>query len=282
MKRRKFLKKNNVSDQPLTPWERVQKERRTKRVGKQLPLKRKKRIGDKLPRLVRQRNKVLRRQLFFNLLFFVTMALISLYFILPVSRVQKIEVSGMDLQTENAALAASGVKKEDQLLKVIFMQKKMTENITNTVAEIKNAEFKYQWTTVKIKVIPNTISGYVLDKNRYYSVTQSGKVSKLARNQPEDNYPVYSGFGNSRQLVSLANQMKKLPTKLTGAVSEVHYAPSAVNPQRIQVYMNDGNEVIATISTFAQKMPYYSSIKAKATQKIVVDFEVGAFSYPKK
>lgn len=44
--------------------------------------------------------------------------------------------------------------------------------------------------------------------------------------------------------------------------------------------MNDGNQVIASIDTFAEKMQYYPSIVSKMNYTGVVDLEVGAYSYP--
>ncbi|MFT8372586.1 MAG: cell division protein FtsQ/DivIB [Liquorilactobacillus satsumensis] len=260
----------------------MQRKRRQKKSKKRHFFKRKKRIGDKLPLLTRQRNQVLRRRLSINLVFFSLMGILSLYFILPISRISQVTVTGADAQTRSAVLAASGLKKGGLLLKTVLMQKKIKQEILTAVAEVKQVRFNYDWTTVKLQTTASPVSGYVLDGKQYYALTKKGVQSQIARNQPADNYPVYSGFGKKPQLKLLAIQMNKMPAKLTSAISEVHYDPSQVNSGRIRVYLNDGNEVIATISTFATKMAYYPAIKAKATQKILVDFEVGAFSYPLK
>ncbi|KRL99920.1 cell division protein FtsQ/DivIB [Liquorilactobacillus satsumensis] len=282
MRHNRFLKRKNIKDQPLTPWEEMQRKRRQKKSKKRYFFKRKKRIGDKLPLLTRQRNQVLRRRLSINLVFFSLMGILSLYFILPISRISQVTVTGADAQTRSAILAASGLKKGGLLLKTVLMQKKIKQEILTAVAEVKQVRFNYDWTTVKLQTTASPVSGYVLDGKQYYALTKKGVQSQIARNQPADNYPVYSGFGKKPQLKLLAIQMNKMPAKLTSAISEVHYDPSQVNSGRIRVYLNDGNEVIATISTFATKMAYYPAIKAKATQKILVDFEVGAFSYPLK
>ena len=44
----------------------------------------------------------------------------------------------------------------------------------------------------------------------------------------------------------------------------------------VHVYMNDGNEVIAQISTFSRKINYYPQYTAKMKFKGIIDLEVGA------
>jgi cell division protein FtsQ len=43
--------------------------------------------------------------------------------------------------------------------------------------------------------------------------------------------------------------------------------------------MNDGNQVLATTTSFARKMKYYPEIKAQTSGKVMIDLQVGAFSY---
>ncbi|KLD61000.1 cell division protein FtsQ, partial [Lactiplantibacillus plantarum] len=73
-----------------------------------------------------------------------------------------------------------------------------------------------------------------------------------------------------------------LPSAVKHNISEIKFAPNKANPERVHLYMNDGNEVYATISTFASKMAYYPGIVAKMKTKGVINLEVGAYSYPFK
>mgnify|MGYP001068670882 FL=1 len=95
------------------------------------------------------------------------------------------------------------------------------------------------------------------------------------------SYPVFYNFKDKAKLKLAVTKIQELPTELKKSVSEIHYDPSKVNPDRIKLYMNDGNEVIADLSTLTKKMKYYPQIATKMEQKGIVDLEVGAFSYPK-
>ncbi|KRL01417.1 cell division protein FtsQ/DivIB [Liquorilactobacillus capillatus] len=279
------LKKNKFKSQvksPLTPWEQAQQERKQKLQRKKHNFFKRERIGNKLPDLVRQRRKILYRHLTFNLVLFLVLGLIALYLILPISKVQKLMVSGTDQLTQKAIIKAGGVRTDNLIIKVLLNEEKIKTSVKEKVTEIKDVKLVIKGTTVNYKVKEFPIVGYVAEKGKYYRLNSRGEVSKVRRDEAQGNYPLYYDFRNQRRLAALAKQIAGLPSNLRSAISEIHYTPSDVNSEKIKIYMNDGNEVIASISTLAQKMVYYPSIKAKASNKILVDFEVGAYSYPLK
>ena len=65
-------------------------------------------------------------------------------------------------------------------------------------------------------------------------------------------------------------------------ISEIILDGTAEEQDSITVYMDDGFEVRAIISTFAEKMDYYPEITAqlKGYEKGVIDMEVGTFFTP--
>ncbi|KRM96534.1 cell division protein [Liquorilactobacillus aquaticus DSM 21051] len=276
--RRSKLKSQNAS--PLTPWEKAQQEREKKSKWKKHQFFNKKRIGNKLPDLVRQRRKVLKRHLICNLFVFSLLGLMSLYLVLPASKVQKIEVSGTDTLTKEAVVKAGGVRKGNLLIRTFLNEKEIKSKVKKQVSDIKDIKLVISGTTISYEVSESPIVGYVAKKGKYYSLNSFGNISKIARDEAQGNYPLYYQFKNRNELSSLAKQVARLSPNLRNAMSEIHYTPTDVNEQRIKIYMNDGNEIIATISTFARKMAYYPDIKAKNSNKILVDFEVGAYSYP--
>ncbi|MFT8555877.1 cell division protein FtsQ/DivIB [Liquorilactobacillus hordei] len=271
-----FFGREKNSNQPLTPWEQAQKKRHKKNLKKNKLAKN--RMGNKLPKLSKQRNLFLRRRMLINLLFFGCITLISLYFILPISKVKEIKVTGVDQVTQEAIKNVSGIRTNDYMMQVYLRKKESSNLIKKNISEVRNARFILSNRTVNIRIFKETIVGYLLKSDNYYALNSAGNVSTVKHTSPEGNLPVFSNFKNSTETKLLAKQMNKLSSSVLTGISEIHATPDSVNPERIKVYMNDGNEIIATLSTFARKMQYYSQIKAKASGKIRIDFEVGAYS----
>ena len=119
-----------------------------------------------------------------------------------------------------------------------------------------------------------------MKQNRYSEVLENGIVSEQSVTQPKSGTPVYGNFKNAKTLHRMILQYAKLDSEIKRSISEIHDAPNKDNPNRVHLFMNDGNEVYASIPTFAQKMAYYPGIAAKMKQKGVVNLEVGAYSYP--
>lgn len=281
----KKLRRSKVKSQrnaPLTPWEKAQQEHRQKLKHEKHHFFKKDRIGNKLPSLVRQRRKILRRRLIVNLVIFAALGIAASYLILPISKVQEIKVTGVDKLTEEAIVSAGEIRKDNLVLGVLLNEKKIKARVSKKVSEVKSVRLMIEGTTVNYRVKEYPIVGYVAKEGKYYSLNDSGKVSKISRDQAQGAYPLYYKFNNHQKLEALARQVNRLSPNLRSAISEIHYTPTNVNDEKIRVYMNDGNEVIASISTFAKKMVYYPDIKGKANNKILIDFEVGAYSYPLK
>lgn len=271
-----FFGREKNSNQPLTPWEQAQKKRH-KAALKKKDFK-KKRMGNKLPKLVKQRKMLLHKKMIINLIFFGFITIISFYFILPISKVKEVNVTGVDQATQEAIKKASGIKTNDYLLQVYLEEKKAAGQIKNDISEVKNVSFVLKDRSVNIQISKEKVVGYLLISNNYYALNSKGNASIVQRTSPEGNLPVFSNFKTSSETKLLAKEMNKLTTSLLTGISEIHAAPDSVNPERIKVYMNDGSEIIATLPTFSGKMKYYSQIKAKATGKIKINFEVGAYS----
>lgn len=266
---------------PLTPWEEAQKKRQRKKhfyfwKANQY------RIGNKLPNLMAQRKRRLKRKIIRNFLFFGFWLLVALYFIFPISKVASVKVEYHDSYIGDQIVDLSQIKPQSLLISVFFDQHRIEQRIKKQAPEIKKVDFVYTNQKIKLEVKESKNLGYVSKNNLFYRVGLNGKVSKIAHKQPDNNVPLYFGFSKTSVKRKMAEQLNQLPFKIVKAISEIHFAPTKSDPERILLYMNDGNQVIATLATFANKMKYYPQIKAQSDQKIRIDFQVGAYSYPLK
>lgn len=60
-------------------------------------------------------------------------------------------------------------------------------------------------------------------------------------------------------------------------MSEIYARPSEENGGRIQLFMNDGQEVIADISTLSEKISFYTGIRSEIDDSAdgLIDLEIG-------
>ncbi|WP_318765914.1 cell division protein FtsQ/DivIB [Lactiplantibacillus carotarum] len=276
--------KDHKRSEQLTPWERYQqradendaaaKRKHFNWSGKRL------RIGDKLPKLKTQRRRLVAKRATLLISLFLIGILIAGYFISPLSHVQRVTVSGTDKLTTQQVTSATKIYPGVSLWAVVGH-----DRTTSQLANRKNPQIGKVTTklsgvnNIHIKVHEIRIAGYLVNGNHYQRVLENGLILKTSYSQPGGGSPIYANFKSGHRLERMIAQYAKLPSAVKHNISEIKFSPSKANPERVHLYMNDGNEVYATISTFASKMTYYPGIVAKMKAKGIINLEVGAYSY---
>ncbi|AKP65519.1 cell division septal protein [Levilactobacillus koreensis JCM 16448] len=278
------LNRNDPKQQrSLTPWEKYQAQAQRKREHAKTPswIHKAKRIGDKLPRLKHERTRKLVRRLSILLGSFTAVILVMVYLVSPLSHFRTVRVTG------NVALSAAQVQRAAQVQpgNSIFQLLGHTQQLEKQAVK-RNTRVKHVTIHFKrpnhatIHVTEFMTAGYVLKQNRYYEVLENGIVSEQSVTQPKSGTPVYGSFKRAKTLHRMILQYAQLSPTIKRSISEIQESPTKANPDRVHLFMNDGNEVYASIASFANKMAYYPSIAAKMKAKGVVNLEVGAYSYP--
>lgn len=280
----KFRLNRNESKQQrvMTPWEAYQAQAAEKRKREKAPkwVHKAKRIGDKLPRLKHQRNRKLIRRLAILITSFTAVILVMVYLISPLSHFQHVTVTGTAALTAKQVETATTVKTGDSIFKVLGHEQTLQKKAVAHNSRLKAVKIQFrQPNHVTIHVTEYQTAGYVMKQNRYYEVLENGVVSQQSVDQPKSGTPVYGSFKHAKTLHRMILQYAQLDSEIKRSISEIQDSPTKDNPDRIHLFMNDGNEVYASISSFAKKMAYYPSIAAKMKQKGVVNLEVGAYSY---
>ncbi|KRN96118.1 cell division protein FtsQ/DivIB [Furfurilactobacillus siliginis] len=123
-------------------------------------------------------------------------------------------------------------------------------------------------------------AGYLVKGDRYYVVIENGRILHTALQHPTASYPVYGGFKHDAMFATVIHQYAGLPADVKRGISQIDFAPHKANPERLHLFMNDGNEVYASASTLRSKMKYYAGIASQMNGKGIINLEVGAYSYP--
>lgn len=283
----KFRLNRDKSQQPrdLTPWEAYQSRaaQRAKQAKTPNWFRHAKRIGDKLPRLKHQRNRQLFRRLALLLGSFGLVILVMVYLVSPLSHVKTMRIRGADALSTKQVERAVAVRPGDSIFKVVGHEKRLAQQAPKRNSRLKRVSVTFQQPNrVTVTVVEYVTAGYVMRQGQYYEVLENGVVSQQSVTQPESGTPVYGSFNSAKTLHRMILQYARLSAPIKRNISEIHDAPTKANPDRVHLFMNDGNEVYASIATFAKKMAYYPSIASKMKQKGVVNLEVGAYSAPFK
>ncbi|WP_048000026.1 cell division protein FtsQ/DivIB [Lactiplantibacillus herbarum] len=276
--------KHQKHSEPLTPWEQYQQNaadqeqteqrRHIKWSGKRL------RIGDKLPKLKTQRRRSLFKRVTLLLAIFAVGALVAGYFISPLSHVQRVTVTGTDKLTSSQVKSATKIQSGVALWSVIGHDQRTSQRANQAQAQIGKVTTKLVGVNnVRVTVKEIKIAGYLVTGQNYRRVLENGLILKSTYSQPGGGSPIYANFKSGSRLEKMIAQYAKLPSAVKHNISEIKYAPSKANAERVHLYMNDGNEVYATITTFANKMAYYPGIVAKMKTRSIINLEVGAYSY---
>lgn len=273
-----FEKKKTKTPQvkrELTPWEKAQ---RNQRIVQEEKIKKNKKIQFHLPKFGKTRKT--RIWIGSGLVFALVVAG---YLFSPLSRVQSIKVTGNKEFSKAQVMKAGNVHQNDWIFPYLLGQQDKSTEVYKKQAKLLSYKVDRQGLNrLKIIVKENPVAGLVLRNNYYYTILDNGKVIRKSKTQPSSDYPVFKNFHSSSVLKTLLTQYKQLPAVVRTGISEIDYAPSKDNPNKLHLYMNDGNEVYAVLPSFAAKMKYYPQMAADMKQKGVIDLEVGAFSYPFK
>lgn len=283
----KFRLNRKKSQQPrdLTPWEAYQSRaaQREKQANAPKLFRHVKRIGDKLPRLRHQRNRKLVRRLTILLTVFGIVILAMVYLVSPLSHIATVHVTGADALSTKQVQRALQLKPGDSIFKVVGHERRLAQQAPKRNSRLKHVQITFQQPNrVKATVVEYITAGYVMRQGQYYEVLENGVVSQQSVTQPESGTPVYGNFTSAKRLHRMILQYAQLTASTKGNISEIQDSPTKADPDRVHLFMNDGNEVYAKIATFATKMAYYPGIASKMKQKGVINLEVGAYSAPFK
>lgn len=283
----KFRLNRNESKQQhsLTPWEEYQAQAAEKRRQAKAPkwIHKAKRIGDKLPRLKHQRNRKLIRRLLILLTSFTVVILAMVYLLSPLSHFQTVKVTGTQALSAKQVQTAAQIHPGASIFQVVGHERQLARQAVKRNTRLKAVDIRFhQPNRVTVHVTEFATAGYVMKQNRYYEVLENGVVSQQSVDQPKSGTPVYGHFKRAKTLHQMILQYAQLDSEIKRSISEIQESPTKDNPDRVHLFMNDGNEVYASIPSFAKKMAFYPSIAAKMKQKGVVNLEVGAYSYPFK
>ncbi|GGH74526.1 cell division protein FtsQ [Pullulanibacillus pueri] len=234
-------------------------------------------LEDRIPKLKEQRRQKTNRRIIFYLTIFFILIMAVVYFESPLSNVKTIDISGNEYVDSPEIEKQSGVTTKS---KIWDIDEKAVASKIKEIPMIKSADIESHFPSkVTIKVTEYKRVAFIQEDNHYLPVLSSGKVmEKVSGTALPYSAPVIKKVEKGKTLTLLTRQLLKIEPATYNAISEIVFSPTTMNSDGIQLYMSDGNQVIVTISSLAEKMnKYYSSIAAaEKGKKGIIDLTLGA------
>ncbi|WP_313891372.1 FtsQ-type POTRA domain-containing protein [Psychrobacillus sp.] len=234
-------------------------------------------IEDRIPTLKARRRRRTNRKFSILLLLFVTTILIVLYFQSSYSQIQTITIGGAVLVPKEQYMEQSSLKLGESMWG--FGVKDIREKIEQN-DWVKSVEVDRNWlTAVHIQVDEYKQVAYMEKEGHLQSILENGKFLQTDGQVLPIDGPIISGFDDEKIRIRLIKELKKLNIEVLWMISQINYTPTTNDAYSIQLFMNDGNEVLSLIPSFSEKMNFYPSIVSQIEPGVkgVIDLEVGSF-----
>jgi len=234
-------------------------------------------IEDRIPKFKEARKKKANRRLIVYLCIFFLLISGVIYVQSPLSQVKKIQINGNTYLTDKEVQKLSGISADTNIWSV--NPARISEKLKSSPV-IKEASVDRKLPrTVKIRLKEYERVGYILKKNKYEPLLGSGRTIQAPKKTMQGDAPLVSGFTDKVYLEKMSEQLQMMNPSIRKLISEVYWKPVKDNPNKIQLYMNDGFVVDGTIRNFAKKMEVYPSIAAqiKPGTKGIIHIGVGAY-----
>ncbi|MER2089253.1 MAG: cell division protein FtsQ/DivIB [Sporosarcina sp.] len=237
-------------------------------------------IEERIPSMREKRRRKTNKKFLFMLTVFITALLFILYFQSPLSKVEEIIVNGAVLHEPDFYKERSGLSADKSIWSFNAGD---VEQILGKIEGVQKVSVSRKWfRDVEIDITEWKTVAYFEDRGQYSLLLESGETFPGTLSLPEADSPVLNNFKTSKLRKRMTKQLVKMDDDVFHSISEIIFEGDEESSDSITVYMDDGFEVRAFISTFAEKMSYYPDITAQLDgyEKGVIDMEVGTFFTP--
>ncbi|MFS0654204.1 cell division protein FtsQ/DivIB [Bacillus sp. 179-C3.3 HS] len=234
-------------------------------------------IEERIPKIKEQRKQKANRRLISFILLFFIMVLIIIYLQTPLSKISSLTITGNEHVSTKQLVQLSQIKEGET--EFWNLNKDVTANYLKQNKLIKDVTIKKQLPNkVHIDVKEYANIAYLQKGSFYYELLENGTVLP-DEVTPSHTGPIFVDWDNKEKLKQAVKSLHQLPASIQELISEVYYAPTSSNQWLVKFYMNDGNTVIASIKTFADKMKTYPAIvkELSPSEKGMIHMEVATY-----
>lgn len=237
-------------------------------------------LEDRIPSF-RERRK---RRTNFKFILLTTVFVLVLFFLLYLqssySKVQKIVVEGAVLEQQQFYIDESQISLDQSMWGFTI---KDVEQQLQQLDWVESVNVKRKLlTTVTIDIKEYKKIAFLSQGDLYYPMLENGYIYKELSEQMSIDAPVLVEFNDEAMRKRLLKELPKIDESILMLISQINAVATENDPYAITLYMNDGYEIRADITTLAEKINYYPSIIAQIESadqpaKGIIDIEVGTY-----
>ena len=208
-------------------------------------------------------------------------ALVSIYFLSPLSTQKVIEFSGNKAVDQQKLYEKSRIKEEDYTLTTFLHKSVYEQNMKTTSPWIKEVHMNYQFpVTFKVNVTEHKVVAYYVTGEDHYPVLENGEVVETVT--PASDLPssyISLKFSDRELVRQFVQEMKSISSSITDKIVSVDLTPSKVTKDLVTITMKNDNKILVPVSQITRKLPYYKAISKQLDDDSTIDMEAGVFSY---
>ena len=208
-------------------------------------------------------------------------ALVSVYFLSPLSTQKVIEFSGNKAVDQQKLYEKSRIKEEDYTLTTFLHKSVYEQNMKTASPWIKEVHMNYQFpVTFKVNVVEHKVVAYYVTGEDHYPVLENGEVVETVT--PASDLPssyISLKFSDRELVRQFVQEMKSISSSITDKIVSVDLTPSKVTKDLVTITMKNDNKILVPVSQITRKLPYYKTISKQLDDNSTIDMEAGVFSY---
>lgn len=214
-------------------------------------------------------------------IFFISLIVLSYYFISDWSHIQTLSVSGNNEIPDQEILEEVAMHPGESLYEIFFIKDEIENDLQARMPQVGAAQLEWEGLNdVNIHIDELQTMSYIQDKGQYLQLLENGDIVNDPLNITQGNHLVLIKFEEDG-LKSIIEELKKIDPPIRESISEVVYTPSDINAKKITIYMNDGNQVIGLYSNISRRLNYYPTmLESVKGESGVFNLETGAYFRP--
>lgn len=216
-------------------------------------------IEDRIPKLREARRKKSNRRLIFYICLFFSLIAVVVYLQSPLSHVKDIRVNGNQYMSSEAIIAQTELSKS---VNFWGFKKADIEEKLKAVSEIKEVSVERVFPNhIEIDIVEFRKIAYINEGEFFQPVLENGTIlNSLKITDYQGDAPLLYQFTDEEHLLLFIEELASLSETITDHISEIYWVPTESNPFLVELYMNDGFNVIVSIRQFSNQMASYPSI----------------------
>ncbi len=235
-------------------------------------------LEDRIPTFRKKRRRRTNFKFILLTTLFLFLLLVLLYFQSPYSEIKKIDITGAGLVDSTYYEELAGLHVGGSMWSI---DRDAIEKQLEELDWVKSAHVERKWlSTVRIKVEEWQKVAYLAEDHTFYPMLENGVLFEEAQELLPIDAPIFHEFEDEEIRKRLLKELAKLKPEVAALISQINATPSSADPYAITLFMNDGYEVRAEITSLADKLNYYPAIIAQIESeeqygKGIIDIEVG-------